>query len=169
MCQKQFACDIFFHRTLESTEYTVLTYISVWLIKNCLIFFIPNANLTSLIIQDYTGHQVTYMQVHLTGNRPTGMYCTPGLYALFLKGQGHQGIFFDGKGHPMMEQQICTAEHFKGAKAMTRGHGITIRPGTPLNKMLTTFSMSYSKSKFLQVTSILIQFFLNIMVLKHWH
>ena len=35
-----------FHRTRESTEYTVLTHIGAW-VKKQLIFFIPDANLTS--------------------------------------------------------------------------------------------------------------------------
>ena len=43
-----------------------------------------------------------------------------GLYALFLKGQGHQGIFSLVKG-TLWGNFFC--EHFKGTKAMTRGHG----------------------------------------------
>ena len=39
---------IFFHSTWVSTEYTVLTHIGVW-VKSKWIFFIPDANLTSII------------------------------------------------------------------------------------------------------------------------
>ena len=39
---------IFFHRTQESTEYTVLTDIGVWVITKSNILY-PDANLTSII------------------------------------------------------------------------------------------------------------------------
>ena len=45
-----------------------------------------------------------------------------GLYASFLKGQGHQGIFFLVKGTLWWNCKFVL-EHFKGTKAMTRGHG----------------------------------------------
>ena len=40
-----------------------------------------------------------------------------------LKGQGHQDHVLIGKGHPM--RKLCTLllGHFKGTKAMARGHG----------------------------------------------
>ena len=41
---------IFFHRTRESTEYTVLTHIGVWVKNQKLVFFVPDANSTSLIL-----------------------------------------------------------------------------------------------------------------------
>ena len=44
------------------------------------------------------------------------------LYASFLKGQGHQGIFFSVKGTLWWNCKFLL-EHFKGTKAMTRGHG----------------------------------------------
>jgi hypothetical protein len=46
----------------------------------------------------------------------------PGLYALFLKGQWHQGIFSLVKG-TLWGNRTILSEHFKVAKAMTRGHG----------------------------------------------
>ena len=45
-----------------------------------------------------------------------------GLHALFLKGQGHQGIFSLVKGTLWGNCQFLL-EPFKGTKAMTRGHG----------------------------------------------
>ena len=46
---------------------------------------------------------------------------TAGLYASFLKWQGHQGIFFMVK--PLLKGKKILLEHFEGLKAMTRGHG----------------------------------------------
>ena len=50
----------------------------------------------------------------------TDQYNTSGLYAIasFLKGQAHQGIFSLEKGRKLK----FVLEHFKGTKAMTRGH-----------------------------------------------
>ena len=45
----------------------------------------------------------------------------PGLYASFLKGQGHQGIFSLAKGTLWGNCKLLL-EHFKGTKAMTRGN-----------------------------------------------
>ena len=52
-----------------------------------------------------------------------GLQTTPvaGLYVLFLKGQGHQGVFLLSKGH-LLENCKFLLEYFKGTKAMTRGH-----------------------------------------------
>ena len=44
------------------------------------------------------------------------------MYASFLKGQGHQGIFSLVKG-TLWGNCKFLLEHFKGTKAMTRGHG----------------------------------------------
>ena len=49
-------------------------------------------------------------------------YCTAGLYASFLKGQGHQGIFCLVKGTLCGNCQFLQ-EHFEGTKAMIKGHG----------------------------------------------
>ena len=46
----------------------------------------------------------------------------PGLYALFLKGQGHQGIFSLAKGTLWGNCEFLL-EHFKVTKAMARGNG----------------------------------------------
>ena len=45
-----------------------------------------------------------------------------GLYASFLKGQGHQGIFSLAKG-TLGGNCKFLLEHFKGTKAMARGNG----------------------------------------------
>ena len=46
-----------------------------------------------------------------------------GLYASFLKGQGHKGNILLGKEHPMMKLQICTGA-FQGHQGNDQvGHG----------------------------------------------
>ena len=45
-----------------------------------------------------------------------------GLYASFLKGQGHQGIFILVKGL-LLRNSNFQLEYYKGTRAMTRGHG----------------------------------------------
>ena len=51
-----------------------------------------------------------------------GLYLHSGLYASFLKGQGHQGIFSLAKG-TLWGNCKFLLEHFKGTKAMARGNG----------------------------------------------
>ena len=47
----------------------------------------------------------------------------PGLYHLFFKGQDNGIFFFLGKGHSVLSGNCkCLLEHFKGIKAMSRGH-----------------------------------------------
>ena len=47
--------------------------------------------------------QCTYAWYPNVPSAEKNLYCepSPGLYASFLKGQGHQGIFSFSKGHPM--------------------------------------------------------------------
>ena len=54
-----------------------------------------------------------------------------GLYVLFLKGQGHKGIFSLVKGTLWGHCIVISTEDFKGTKTMTRGHG-----GNPLRCLL---------------------------------
>ena len=71
--------------------------------------------------------QQSYRAVPKVWQNNLGPLCTykkciaSGMYTLFFKGQGHQGIFSLGKGVLWANCKVLLApEHFKGTKAMTR-------------------------------------------------
>ena len=80
--------------------------------------------LKSSPVKSYLSHlcssQVKSKEALLLVSCDNNIHCT-GLYASFLKGQGHQGISLV-KCTLWTNYKFLLAEHIKGTKAMTRGH-----------------------------------------------
>ena len=101
-----------------------------WEMRDCCLCLVPslqtNVPIQRLIMNTLGSHWTKIgWQVTQTGLDKENVYNAhpiAGLYASFLKGQGHRGIFFLVKGTLWWNCKIVL-EHFKGIKAMTRGHG----------------------------------------------